>query len=321
MQEHLSLLRRLRPPRAARRLLAIVASVSLAAAQIGPALATIDNTATASGTYNASPVTTATPSSVSVPVQPALPSLSVAKTAAAPVDVNADGVIASGDTITYTYVVTNTGNVTITAAKPVDTGPKFNTVSGTGTLGAFSPASATLAPGASQTFTAVYTLSNADAFRAAGINPATGNAVENTATATGTPASGTLAAVTPSSVEIAIPANPKLQIVKTWAFQAAGGDADGDGKADVGDKVVYTYTVSNTGNVATTAVKISDTHEGTLLAAGVVANESLVSDGPLAPGTTSSDASNNGTWDTLQPGAVVKFTYTHTVTQAEVDAG
>lgn len=322
MKDYLSLLAWPGGVRAARKAGVSALAIAVVVSQSAPALATIDNTANATGTYSASPVTTATPSSVSIPVQPAAPSLTVVKSGAAPVDVNSDGVIGSGDTITYTYLVTNTGNVTITGAKPVDTGPTFNTVAGTNSLGAFSPASATLPPGNSQSFTAVYTLSAVDADRAAGINIATGNGAENTATATGNPATGSLAAVTPSSVEIAIPGNPKISIVKTWAFKAGPtGDVDGDGRADVGDRVIYTYTATNGGNVTLTGVTVTDVHEGSTLAPGTVANETLVTDGPLAPGTVSADAANNGSYDTMRPGAVIRFTYEHVVTQAEVDAG
>ena len=240
-------------------------------------------------------------------------------------DTNGDGIVGAGDKITYSYLVTNTGNVTINAARPTDVGPTFATIAGTGTMSAFSPVSVNLAPGANQTFTATYTMSAVDAYRAAGIaKGAVGDAnraVENTASATGNPVIGTLGAVTPSLAETQIPGNPALSIVKTWAFFTPGGDANSNGKADKGDKVVYTYTVTNTGNVTMTGVTVADTHEGTLLAAGTVANETLTSDGPLAPGTTSTDAANNGSWDTMRPGAVVTFTYTHTVTQTEVDGG
>ena len=293
---------------------------ALAVSQVTPAYATIDNTANANGTYNAAPVTTTTPSTVNVPVAPATPTLTVAKTAGAWVDVNADGVINAGDTITYSYNVTNTGNVTINGAVPVDAGPTFNTVAGTGSFAAFSPLSANLAPTNSQIFTKVYTLSAADAYRAAGIVPASGNAVENSATATGTPTAGTLGTVTASAVEVALPGVAKLSITKSWAFLAGPtGDVDGDGFADKDDKVVYTYTVTNTGNVAVTGTSIADVHEGVALGAGLAANEALVTNGPV--GTSSDATPNNATWTTLQAGGVITFSYEHTVTQTEVDNG
>jgi hypothetical protein len=217
--------------------------------------------------------------------------------------------------------VTNTGTVTINSAVPVDTGPTFNNIAGTNTLGAYSPASANLAPGANQTFTADYVLSATDAYNAAGIAAATGDAVENEATATGTPLAGTLGPVTPSPAETEIPANPRLAISKSWAFQTPAGDADGDGLADVGDVIVYTYVVSNTGNVPITNAQVDDTHEGSPVAIGGtgIANESQVSAGPV--GSNSGGVATDGIWDNLTAGSVIQFTYTHTVTQAEVDGG
>jgi hypothetical protein len=89
----------------------------------------------------------------------------------------------------------------------------------------------------------------------------------------------------------------------------------------VGDVITYTYTVTNTGNVAITGLTINDVHEGAALS-GEPSGESLTSDGPLAPGITSSDSVvDNAVWSIIQPGATVTFTYVHTVTQAEVDGG
>jgi hypothetical protein len=299
-------------------------TLALFASQAGPAFAAIDNTATANGTPSSGTLVPPT-ASASVPVAPAGPKLSVLKTAAAPVETGVDGVINAGDTITFTYVVTNTGNVTINSVVPVDAGPTFNTIAGTGTLGAFTLVSttngatsgSTLAVNESGTYTAVYTLSAVDAYRAAGIALA-GTPVQNSATATGSPITGTLAAVTPSNAKTTIPANPKMSIAKSFVFTTDTGTLT---KADVGDVITYTYVVTNTGNVSITSLSINDIHEGVALS-GQPANETLTSDGPLAPGTVSSDSvANNAVYSTIRPGATVTFTYVHTVTQAEVDAG
>lgn len=293
-----------------------------------PALAAIDNTATANGTP-ASGTLVAPSDSASVPVATGAPTLTVAKSAAAPVEVGTDGVINAGDTITYTYVVTNSGNVSINSVAPVDTGPTFNNLNGTGSLSGFTlvsttngaSAGSTLLPGESGTFTAIYTLSAIDAYRAAGITVAGGDAVENSATATGSPVTGTLGAVTPSTAEVAVPANPKLSIDKVAVITTDNGST---GVADVGDVITYTYTVVNSGNVAITGLSINDVHEGVALS-GEPSGETLTSDGPLAsatPAVSSSDAvTDNAVYSTIQPGATVTFTYVHTVTQAEVDAG
>ena len=326
MTKNPSLMAQLRITQPLKRTGAALTAMALVASQASPAFATIDNTANANGTYAGNPVTTTTPSTVNVPVVPAAPSLSVVKSAGSFVDVNADGVINTGDTIQYTFVVTNTGNVTINNVFPVESGVRFNTVAGTGTLSAYSPVSANLTPAGgatpSQSFTATYTLGIGDAPRAAGINPATGNAVENSATATGTPVTGTLAAVTPSPVEVALAATAKMSITKSWAFVVGPtGDVNGNGFADKNDLVVYSYLVTNTGNVAITGTSIADVHEGTPLGAGLAANETMITNGPVG---TTSDVTvplNNGVWSTLQSGGVIRFRYTHTVTQAEVDGG
>jgi uncharacterized repeat protein (TIGR01451 family) len=91
------------------------------------------------------------------------------------------------------------------------------------------------------------------------------------------------------------------------------------GQAEVGETITYTYTVVNTGNVAISGIVINDTHEAALLPQAAFTEGSLV-EGPLGiPAST--DAAVNGSWDVLQPGATVTFTYVHTVTQAEVDGG
>lgn len=312
----------------ARGLGASAITLALFTSQVAPAYAAITNTATANGTPAAGTLV-APSASASVPVATGAPTLTIVKTAGAPVEVGSDSVINAGDTILYTYVVTNSGNVSINSVTPVDTGPKFNTLNGTGTLGAFTlisttngaSAGATLLPGESGTYTALYTLSAIDAYRAAGITVAGGNAVENSATATGSPVTGTLGAVTPSTAEVAIPAAPKLAIAKNRSITTDNGSA---GVADVGDVITYTYVVQNTGNVTITGLSIADIHEGAALASPPNA-ETLTSDGPLAaatPSQVSTDATaNNAVWSTIRPGATVTFTYVHTVTQAEVDAG
>ena len=91
-------------------------------------------------------------------------------------------------------------------------------------------------------------------------------------------------------------------------------------QAELNETITYTYTVVNTGNVAITGIVINDTHELVLVPLASF-TEGGLSDGPLAPGTVSSDGGVDGSWDVLQPGATITFTYVHTVTQAEVDGG
>jgi uncharacterized repeat protein (TIGR01451 family) len=293
-------------------------ALALFVTQVTPAFATIDNSATVSGTYGAS-TTTYGPSTQAVPVVTGAGALTVAKTAGAPTvnGVGGDATIVDvGDTITFTYTVKNTGNVTLTAVSPVDAGPTFNSFAMAGTMGAFSPAPVTLAPNATQVFTAVYTIANLDAYRAAGVS----SGVSNTANATGkNPGNVTVNTTTPSTATTTIPAGPKLSVSKVAVLDDTNGTVAG--KAEAGEFINYTYTVANIGNVAMTNINIADTHEGSLLAAGIVKNETLVTAGPIAGTVDSTVPLNNGVWSTIQPGATIKFTYSHLVTQAEVDGG
>ena len=337
MNDNTSLNARSSPWGLSRKLGASVLTLALFASQVGSAYADITNTATANGTPAGGTLVPPT-SSVNVPVALSTPSLTISKSAAAPVDVDGDGVINAGDTITFTYSILNNGNVTITGVTPVDTGPTFAGLTAGTTLGGFNPVSTsnpaslpddTLLPGETGVWNAVYTLTAVDAYRAAGkaadglAGSVGGDAVLNSATATGTAAGAVpLPPVTPSVAEVAIPANPKLSIVKTYAITTDGGTTS---SADVGDVITYTYTVTNTGNVAISALEIDDVHEGTALVTPPN-NETLVgADGPLAsasPPVVSSDGTtNDGVYDLIQPGATVTFTYVHIVNQVEFDAG
>ncbi|MEM9330485.1 MAG: hypothetical protein AAGA53_04110 [Pseudomonadota bacterium] len=79
-----------------------------------PAFATIDNTVTVTGTPLGGPVDSVVATdSESVDVQDAAPQLSLVKSANLNDEINADGLAEAGETTTYTYTVTNSGNVTL----------------------------------------------------------------------------------------------------------------------------------------------------------------------------------------------------------------
>ena len=292
-------------------------------AQVVPTYATIDNTANAVGTYGGV-TTTYGASTQNVPVVPPAPTLTIAKTAAAPtVSGGTDALHTdAGDTITYTYVVKNTGNVTMNSVAPTDAGPTFNGTAGTLSLSAFTPASVLLAPGISQTFTATYTLSQLDVLHGAGV--ALG--VVNTAGAGGTYGpTNVVYAIPPagqSTAKTAIVAFPQLSIAKTFALVKGGGNLVA-GKAELGDTVNYTYVSCNTGNVKMTNVSVLDTHAGVVVPVGGtgITGETLTTNGPLGAAASSDATANTGIWDSLAAGGCVTFTWAHVVTQAEVNAG
>jgi large repetitive protein len=309
----------------ARASVSVAVIASLMAATV-PANATIDNLATANGTPSRGTLTPPT-ANRSVPVAPLSRSLLVSKSVSTVTDGNGNNsgsVDGAGDIVRYRYVITNNGNATLTNVAPVDVGPTFNGVNRTNTLSAFThqPADpsntsgvtpASVAPGQSVVFTATYTVSSLDFLRGSQVNLGMDNAASGTAN--GAPTSNT------STVETNIPASPSLQIVKTFSITTDNGTS---GQADLNDIITYTYTVTNNGNVAINNVSITDLHEGVPVGAGLVTTETLVSDGPLAaatPAFVSNDSTSgtNGTWDLLQPGAVITFKYIHTVNQTEFD--
>jgi uncharacterized repeat protein (TIGR01451 family) len=138
----------------------------------------VTNTATTTGTPPSGPPVTSAPSSVTVTIagSPAL----VIKKSASPGSFDA-----AGTTIRYRYLVTNTGNVTLTGIKVNDL------LRG---LSAIACPSATLNPGGDMTCTATYVTTAADV-RA--------GSVANTATVTGDPPTGSPVVSGPSTVVIA----------------------------------------------------------------------------------------------------------------------
>jgi uncharacterized repeat protein (TIGR01451 family) len=229
----------------------------------------ITNTATSDATTPGgfTPVT----ASESVIPEAAMPAADMVKTASSTVDA------AVGDVITYTYVVTNTGNVSLSDVTVSDVH------SGTGTLGAISPVSvASLAVGDSATFTADYTVTQADVDA--------GDDITNTATMSAVPPTGTPVTADESvSVEAVAPA-PDSTLTKT---------ASDDTDVAVGDVITYTYVFTNTGNVSLSDVSITDVHSGT----GTL--------GAVSPGLVS----------VVAVGDSASFTADYTVTQADIDAG
>uniref|UniRef100_UPI00261C75A4 DUF7507 domain-containing protein n=2 Tax=uncultured Dokdonia sp. TaxID=575653 RepID=UPI00261C75A4 len=161
-------------------------------------------------------------------------------------DEDGDGFAEAGETITYNFTVTNTGNVTVTNIIVTD---PLVTVTG-GPID--------LVPGASDatTFVAEYVLTQDDVD--AGM-------VENQALATGQNPSGDDVEDTSdddSTVEgddditiTDLPEDPgTIAIVKTGMFN----DEDGDGFAQVGETITYNFTVTNTGNVTVTNIIVTD---------------------------------------------------------------
>jgi hypothetical protein len=54
---------------------------------------------------------------------------------------------------------------------------------------------------------------------------------------------------------------------------------------------------------------------------GGITSETLMIPGPYGAGASSNGTPNDGIWNIIAPGATVNFSYSHTVTQAEIDNG
>src|SRR5690625_4768390 len=146
---------------------------------------------------------------------------------------------ADGTSIEYTFTVTNTGNVTLTDvviddAKLGISGQLINP--------------SILAPDQEGTYTATYTITQADLD--AGV-------VENTATATGKdPEDNDVTDEDDEDVELE--RDPSIHLLKSGVYV----DADNNEIVNPGDEIHYTFTVTNTGNVTLTDVVIHDDRIG-----------------------------------------------------------
>lgn len=142
--------------------------------------------------------------------------------------------------------------------------------------------------------------SNVSSFTTVPINfvPLAGDSVSCVITNTGTPTSN-------------------LSITKTYSTSTT--------PVVLGQTITYTYVVTNTGNVAMQNVQLNDMHGSPAfqisLGGSGIKGETLSNPGPLGAAASPDTTANDGIWTTLAPGASVTFTYTHTVTQAEIDHG
>jgi uncharacterized repeat protein (TIGR01451 family) len=153
---------------------------------------------------------------------------------------------AAGETINYDYLVTNTGNVTLSAVGVVDAHAG---------LSGLSCPDATLAAGASETCSATYVVTPADV---------SAGSVLNTATAQGTPP-GTTTPINslPSSVSVPFAAIGILkQVCGSEVATACGPGGSGPWLSSVdipqGDTAYWKVTVTNTGDTPLSGVTVSD---------------------------------------------------------------
>ncbi|MFC2079325.1 hypothetical protein ACFLSZ_05035 [Candidatus Bipolaricaulota bacterium] len=202
-------------------------------------------------------------------------------------DVGGDGasgsVDADGDVISYSVVVTNTGNQTLTGITFSDS--LVGTVGNAPTSKSLN-ADSDIDVGESWTWTYTYTATQADVDA--------GGTIDNTATVNCTQLDPKT-----SSKSVSVGTNSGYTIVKS-VTDVGGDGASGSVDAD-GDVISYSVVVTNTGNQTLTGITFSDSLVGTV--GNAPTSKSLNADSDI-------DVGESWTW-----------TYTYTATQADVDAG
>ncbi|MEE8525133.1 MAG: hypothetical protein V3T72_14445, partial [Thermoanaerobaculia bacterium] len=193
-------------------------------------------------------------------------------------DDSGDGFAQAGETIGYSLAVTNTGDVTLTNVGVTD--PMVSTIDCGGVTAV--PQIATLAVGATLTCTGTYTVTQADVDAGRKDNTAIADSDQTDPV---------------SDVEtVPLAQNSVLALVKTGAIN----DENGDGFGQVGETILYSLAVTNTGDVTLTTVSVADPMVSPIDCGGVSTLPQIA---------------------TLAVGATVTCTGTYTVTQADVDAG
>jgi uncharacterized repeat protein (TIGR01451 family) len=251
----------------------------------------VDNQATATGlsptlvtTNDLSDPTSITGNTPTTVTLAPAPKIALLKTVTAVTDVNSDGMINVGDTITYGFLVKNIGNQTLTDVLVTD--PKI-TVQGA--------ALPSLAPNIQDAthFTGIYIIKQSDVDL---------GHIDNTALVDGVAPDGSHVTdlsdpgvLTQNAPTITpIVQQPKISLVKK---QTSITDTNANGVTDVGDVIHYGFTLTNPGNVTLTNVNIVDN-----LAGATVQGTALPSFAPNAPANTS-------------------FTAAYTITVADLNAG
>ena len=219
--------------------------------------------------------------------------------------------LSAGDTLTYTFDVTNTGDTTITGV--VINEDAFDLP---GPIVITPPADIDLSPSEAQQWTGSYTLTQADIDNT--FASADGD-VDNLASATGTDPAGDPVTSNQDPAEIPLPAVASLSIVKsavvddndtpTDPLDDTDWQDDGDGIPEAGDTIIYSYVVTNDGNVTLSNVDVSDAFELPALTAD------------LGPITCDDVVGGDNVIATMAPGDVVNCTADYTVSQADIDVG
>ncbi|WP_400077704.1 beta strand repeat-containing protein [Winogradskyella sp. R77965] len=232
------------------------------------------------------------------------PELSIIKESS--LEVGADGVANVGDVITYTYTVTNTGDVTVFDVSVNEVAGNFT---GTGALpipvyqsgGSDEDGDGDLEDmivgGGTIIYEATYTITQEDINNGFVTNQATADGIDplgGTVTDDSDDPADTTSDDDPTITDL--PEDARISLIKIAALPLA--DTNGDGIAgSLGDIISYEFVVENTGNVTLTNIMVQDVLPGLNLMGGPIAQ--------LVPGEI--DATT--------------FTATYEITQADMDIG
>ncbi len=267
----------------------ISSEVTIASNTSGPLTVNADGTITVlpntlGGTYTVSYTvceklnpTNCQTSTVTVNIPLGIPSMTLIKTA------SVSGTGAVGSIITYTFTITNTGNVPLNTIVIDD--PLLSAIP--------IAVPGILVPNAVVTKTATYTITQADVDAGGVTNTATasgfdpnGNKISRVSD-NGDPSDGNNNPTVSKLTQL-----PSIAVITTASFD----DNNGDGFAQAGETVTYRFTVTNTGNVTLTNITIPNNILGL-----------VVTGGPITLGVGKSDSTT--------------FTASYVLTQADIILG
>ncbi|GFD80100.1 hypothetical protein KUL118_29620 [Tenacibaculum sp. KUL118] len=206
-------------------------------------------------------------------------------------DENTDGCSDVGETITYSFILTNTGNTTITNVVLTDSMLGGTIILASGDTDNDNE----LDINESWSYTANYTITQANIDN---------GSVTNQATVTGTSISGKNASdlsddnstLEDNQTQTNLCQSDGIALIKTATFN----DEDNDGCSDVGETITYNFTLTNTGNTTITNVILTDPMLGgtiTLASGDINSNNQL---------------DINETWS---------YSASYTITQSDIDNG
>ena len=226
---------------------------------------------------------------------------------------NGDGENGTGDVVTFTITVQNTGQIALSGITLVDlltdcTGTLTLTMASGPTWNSNSAGSAqgSLNPGEIGTYTATYTIGNAEIGSGCILNTVsvTANSPGNTGDVTdvsddGNDADGNLV---DDETRIDFTVDPAVEELKTGLLVD-----NGDNLPGVGDTAVFTIVVTNKGNTALTSITLTETFQR--------GNGTSIS---LDAGPTFNSSTGGSAAGSLQTGESATYTASYTVDATDV---